>query len=108
MSHTPGPWWNELGVIHAKAPNWTEDNHATCHPAICYGRAGREALANGDLCAAALDLLAVAEAVEWVYLRLMFTDKYQRACPWCKRFDAEGHAPDCPRQLALAKARGGE
>ena len=34
--HTPEPWWDESGVAHAKAPDWTENNHACVHP-ICEG-----------------------------------------------------------------------
>ena len=34
--HTPGPWWNESGVIHAKGPNWTEDNHSCVHLATVH------------------------------------------------------------------------
>ncbi len=30
---SPGPWWNESGVLHAKAPNWTPEVHSCCHPA---------------------------------------------------------------------------
>jgi hypothetical protein len=32
---TPGPWWNESGVIHAKAPDWTPECHSCCHPVRC-------------------------------------------------------------------------
>ncbi len=32
---TPGEWWNESGVVHAKAPNWTPECHRCCHPAYC-------------------------------------------------------------------------
>ncbi len=31
--HTPTPWWNESGVIHAKGPNWTEESHSCVHVA---------------------------------------------------------------------------
>lgn len=31
---TPGPWWNESGVIHCANPGiWTEENHSCIHPA---------------------------------------------------------------------------
>ncbi|MFA5408815.1 MAG: hypothetical protein WC343_08625 [Bacilli bacterium] len=31
---TPGNWWNESGVLHAKHPTrWTEEHHSCCHPA---------------------------------------------------------------------------
>lgn len=61
-----------------------------------------------NLDAAAPDLLAALEAVEWV----------NGACPWCGWWESKeasliasqhvGHAPDCPRQAALKKARGEE
>lgn len=33
MAITPGEWWNESGVIHAKGPRWTEENHSCVHVA---------------------------------------------------------------------------
>ena len=30
--HTPEPWWDESGVAHAKAPEWTPDHHSCVHP----------------------------------------------------------------------------
>lgn len=33
IEHTPTPWWNESGVIHAKAADWTPELHSCCHPA---------------------------------------------------------------------------
>lgn len=33
IEHTPMPWWNESGVIHAKAVDWTPQEHRCCHPA---------------------------------------------------------------------------
>lgn len=33
---TPGPWWNESGVLHAKNPGvWSEANKSCIHPASC-------------------------------------------------------------------------
>jgi hypothetical protein len=29
---TRGPWWNESGVLHCKAPNWTPEVHRCIHP----------------------------------------------------------------------------
>jgi hypothetical protein len=58
----PGPWWNESGTIHCKAPEWTEANHACCHPVRC------EADEEADLIAAAVNalpsLLADLEAAQ--------------------------------------------
>ena len=30
---TDGPWWDESGVIHAKAPHWTPEVHSCDHVA---------------------------------------------------------------------------
>jgi hypothetical protein len=35
------------------------------------------------------------EAVEWI------TGLGYTYCPWCTKFMIAGHAPDCPRQIAL-------
>jgi len=51
--------------------------------------------ANAALIAAAPDLLALVEAVEFD------ADGF---CLWCGGW---GHAPDCPRQRALEQAQGG-
>jgi hypothetical protein len=48
---TPGQWWNESGTIHCKAPEWTEANHACCHPVRC------ETDEEADLIAAAVNAL---------------------------------------------------
>lgn len=38
---TPGPWWNESGVIHAKHPElWTPEHRAAEH--VCTVRSDRE------------------------------------------------------------------
>lgn len=50
------------------------------------------------LIAAAPDLLKALEAAEW------FEDEFGRWCPWCEHRSNEGHAPDCLRQAAIAKA----
>ena len=55
--------------------------------------------------AAAPDLLAALESVEWE--RDPATGYYY--CPWCLHWRHDtGHTPDCQRQAALARARGGE
>lgn len=48
--------------------------------------------------------LEALEMVEWV----TFAEHYEGdwlECPWCHRGDWNGHAPDCPRQIALGKER---
>jgi len=32
---TPGEWWNESEIIHAKADNWTEEIHRCDHICKC-------------------------------------------------------------------------
>lgn len=34
---TPGPWWNESFVIHAKGPEWTPESHSCIHPLMAQG-----------------------------------------------------------------------
>ena len=45
-------------------------------------------------------LLEALEAVEWV--------SRQSYCPWCGGGRIIGHEPECPRQAAIAAARGEE
>ena len=60
--------------------------------------------ADARLIAPAPGLLAALEAVEWV--RDPATSYVY--CPWCGHWRHDtGHAPDCQRQAALARARGG-
>ncbi|EHJ49557.1 hypothetical protein DFW101_3561 [Solidesulfovibrio carbinoliphilus subsp. oakridgensis] len=68
---------------------------------------GRDKQANARMMAAAPDLLAALEAVEWQ--GSMFKDlegKPYTTCPACRRAKVEGHAPGCLIGNALAKARG--
>lgn len=44
-------------------------------------------------------LRAALEAVEWVHYGSLFR------CPWCKRYEVEGHADNCARQVALGLAK---
>jgi|SRR5215472_11336283 len=66
---TPRPWWNESHVLHAKAPDWTEDNHACVHPAAT-SLANENYFEDAEFIAAAVnalpDLLKMARAAqEW-------------------------------------------
>ena len=93
MGHTPGPWWAESGVIHAKGPKWTPDNHSCVHVPQNFDDIA--------LISAAPLLLAALESVEWTF------DAYgNELCQWCMNERMEGHAHDCPRQAAIAAARG--
>lgn len=61
---TPGPWWNECGVIHAKGPRWTPENHSCIHVATCW--LGNDA--DEDLIASAPDLYdALKRLVDGIY-----------------------------------------
>lgn len=94
--HTPGPWWNESGTIHAKNPLvWTGDNHSCVHPAYVNDvyweseNPTQEYEANAALIAAAPDLYA---ALEGLVARLEFVPE---------------HSIDLSQaDAALAKARG--
>lgn len=46
-------------------------------------------------------LLATLEAVEW-----MRQEGIGNVCPWCERDDFDDHAPDCQREVTLAKVKG--
>ena len=70
MAHTPGPWWNESGVIHARGPHWTEKNHNCVHLGTVYfpdGVSLGTGYDNASLMAAAPDLLAALEEVMDLY-----------------------------------------
>lgn len=100
MSHCwLGPWWNESGIIHAKGPKWTPESHSCVHIGEAYGDFSWDVEANGNLMAAAPDLLEALQAVEWV--QGPFSNA--RHCAWCLVVEPD-HAPDCARQAALAKA----
>jgi len=58
---------------------------------------------DGYLFAAAPDLLAALEIVEWVNAPDALGQLF---CPWCGNYHRDGHRDDCARQAALARARG--
>jgi hypothetical protein len=47
-------------------------------------------------------LVAALRAVEWVWFDN--DNKWRRLCPHCKRWDGDGHAPDCQLDAALRDA----
>ena len=59
--HTPGEWWNESGVIHAKSPKWTEDNHSYIH--IAHGIENEN---DAELMAAAPKLLEALKGYDQI------------------------------------------
>jgi hypothetical protein len=110
MAHTPGPWTVPVRQRFAvSAPDGRILGYFNClrpdELAPGYWRnwpsSYLEADANAKLAAAAPDLLAALEAVEWVPM------EYRESCPWCHADPGSGgHAPDCQRQAAIAKAKG--
>jgi len=56
-----------------------------------------------------VELERVLGMVEWLWNEAIHFEHgkwgtfrgYQ--CPWCLNFKRKGHAPDCPRQIALGK-----
>ncbi len=87
--HTPAPWQVERNYVLDK-DRWTV---AHCYRADCASSDG-EVEANASLIAAAPDLLALITADKWL------------DCPWCFVRKDDGHADDCAKQAAIAKARG--
>jgi hypothetical protein len=49
-------------------------------------------------------LVAALKSVEWVWFDN--DNKWRRLCPHCKRWDGDGHAPDCQLDTALRAAEG--
>ncbi len=102
MNHTPGPW----KVIQ---PNDSIERFAVItetlpHRSITGWGNVRQLEGDAYLIAAAPDLLEALEAVGWVQDEELPNDCY---CPWCGNYEHRGHASDCSRQAAIAKARGG-
>ncbi len=104
--HTPGPCrlarygMGELEFWIVDADNRPILDMALAQPA----RTTEEMFANGLLWAASGDLLVALRAVEWVEIPgdgFMLID----VCPWCDARKENGHADDCSRQAAIAKAR---
>jgi len=105
--HTPGPWQtgHNLKFSHREETVWTDrTEYNTLIASLSRNFPGNETTANARLMAAALDLLAALEAVEW----LPDEDSPGRLyCPWCGNYqEPYGHSLECERQAAIAKAKG--
>ena len=122
--HTPGPWDCETRddpfyfPIVLIGPPGEKGRRARIHinegpsPEMVAkgesrGTTEETANANARLIAASPDLLAALEAVEWILVPGGWGSA-EFECPWCERCKASGHAPDCPRQAAIAKAAGSD
>ena len=105
--HTPGPWDEKGGIVYSPGARGVvcqlSEPYAIDyveHWPLSLGSPARDEIAaNAALIAAAPDLLALVETVEWVDLRA-------DTCPWCGEWKIHGHASGCPRQRALERARG--
>ena len=91
--HTPGPWKSVRYGNYVSGRSYSV--YAESGEAITGCGCVLQTEANAALIAAAPDLLALVEAVEFD------ADGF---CLWCGGW---GHAPDCPRQRALEQAQGG-
>jgi len=99
--HTPGPWRYRL-VASCKA--WVVESVKNSIASVLLWRsAPQESEANARLIAAAPDLLALVDALEWARSAMYSKNFY---CPWCLHYRENGHASNCPRQAALAKVEG--
>jgi hypothetical protein len=111
MGHTPGPWYlvddnPQDGPAIATVP--IPDGIGAGDPREVLGvsewlRAEEDDL---RLMAAAPELLALVEKVEWIVSSGGWFGASIRICPWCQGEQPYGHDPDCPFRAALAKVRG--
>jgi len=111
--YTPGPWHVD-GTPGYEALEVVARGRRVARALYGHGSEDNEADANARLIAAAPDLLAALEAVEWARTCETATHPvtgeiayiYPTICPWCKARMQMGHYDDCQRQAAIAKARG--
>ena len=124
--HTPGPWMIHLHN-HVDGELWLSIGHLrngmeTGPVTDITGKVSQvfrpccefkyllasedEQWANAHLIAAAPDLLAALEEVE--YGQIVITREYgsMRECPICQNSEGYGHGKDCLISAAIAKARG--
>lgn len=106
MAHTPGPWTLtqrtcSIGCcddIHEVAGQYPEDAEPCRHIATVNGGNAvwlheGESEANARLIAAAPDMLALLEELEWNVTEEYFGNQFCPVCDGCK--DTRGHAADC-------------
>ena len=110
MKHTFGDWKSYGAVVLCPrgyvVAAVSEPGYRSYRVPELDGKDWGEVIANRNLIAAAPDLLAALEAVEWVPT----SDPNWVRCEWCGivRFKPEQsltHKPDCQRQAAIAKAK---
>ena len=103
MSHTPGPW-QAVRSLDGKI-RYIAETHWGPLMAIefahsYYRDVPEEAEANARLIAAAPELLAVLEKLEWI------PQEEGMRCPSCGGWKSSGvHLPACALQAALVKAK---
>ena len=98
--HTPEEW--KLGIKRRNG----DITVVTKWHVIAVVKAQKNTEANAALIAAAPDLLALVEAIEWLEHTPWGESFTIHGCPWCHEAQWDGHADDCKRQAAIAKARG--
>ena len=96
--HIPGPW-------HVARAIFEEETKEVAY--ILDGVSQADA-PTARLIAAAPDLLAALEAVEWAADVALEHGGTALGCPWCDQPREDGHYPACQLSAALKKARGGE
>ena len=101
--HTPGPY----EVVRDKQRVFADEVYSEDEIPIALVYADNDQYkANGLLLAAAPDMLAVLERVEWVRAYSYQGDEGQE-CPFCCHWKEDGRHPvACALAAALAKARG--
>ncbi len=95
---TPGPWWDESGVIHACNPGvWTEQNHSCIHPVTITEPYWENALpnerqANGEFIAASRT--ALPEALDALEAAQREAAEAKRPCVWQHEATRMGQTSD--------------
>ena len=110
MAHTPGPWWYDKRTESIGCPSgWLGKVQLTRKADPSFGNPDDD----GQLMAAAPELLAALKAIEWIDGQDTapgMAGMMEQVCFWCDKVgtpdDGWAHNPDCIRQAALDKARG--
>lgn len=108
VAHTPGPWIPTtesvgLGRVIASLGQTMEGIHWKVAATVLVP--DHELPANAYVIAAAKDLLAEVEALEWC-IDIQGEGEAFGACPACGAIDYRGHHDGCSLNAALLKARG--